>query len=82
MSIIKIDGKEYELDSLSDKAIAHVESLKFVDSEISRVGLQLAALQTARNTYGVALKNLLENGVDTDSDKVDIEDLGDTISFD
>ena len=82
MSKIKIDGKDYELSSLSDEAKAQLTSLKFVDSEISRVSLQIAALQTARNAYGAALKNLLESGDDTDSDEVNIEGLGDTINFD
>ena len=59
MPTIKIDNKEYELDSLSNEAKAQLSSIQFVDSEIARLQAQLAAMQTARNTYGKALSSLL-----------------------
>ena len=59
MPIFKIDNKEYELDSLSNEAKAQLGSIQFVDSEIARLQAQLAAMQTARNTYGKALSSLL-----------------------
>jgi hypothetical protein len=59
MPTIKIDNKEYELDSLSNEAKAQLGSIQFVDSEIARLQAQLAAMQTARNTYGKALSSLL-----------------------
>ena len=66
MPNIKIDGKEYDIDELSDEAKAQVASLNFVDQELSRLTAQIAAMQTARNTYGRALNEIL--GVDTDAE--------------
>jgi hypothetical protein len=59
MSIIKIDNKEYEIDSLSNEAKAQLLSIQFVDNEITRLQGQLAAMQTARNSYVNALIGLL-----------------------
>ena len=59
MPTIKIDSKEYDLDSLSSEAKAHLGSIQFVDGEIARLQGQLAAMQTARNTYGKALSCVL-----------------------
>jgi len=59
MSTIKIDNKEYELDSLSNEAKAQLVSIQFVDGEINRLQGQMAAMQTARNTYAKALTSLL-----------------------
>ena len=59
MPTIKIDSKEYDVDSLSNEAKAQLGSIKFVDSEIARLQAQLAVMQTARNTYGKALSSLL-----------------------
>jgi len=66
MPNIKIDGKEYDIDELSDEAKAQVASLNFVDQELVRLTAQIAAMQTARNTYGRALNEIL--GVDTDAE--------------
>jgi hypothetical protein len=59
MPTIKIDNKEYDLDSLSNEAKAQLASIQFVDNEIARLQAQLAAMQTARNAYGNALSSLL-----------------------
>ena len=59
MDSITIDDKEYDLDSLSDEAKEHVASLNYVDDDLRRLSLRVAALQTARNTYSLALKELL-----------------------
>ena len=66
MPNIKIDGTEYDIDELSDEAKAQVASLNFVDQELVRLTAQIAAMQTARNTYGRALNEIL--GVDTDAE--------------
>ncbi|WP_114971922.1 DUF6447 family protein [Rhodoferax ferrireducens] len=49
MTIIKIDDKDYDLDTLSDEAKAQLQSLQFVD----------AVLQTARMAYSKALQAAL-----------------------
>lgn len=55
MQTIFIDGKEYDLDTLSDAAKGQLASLQFVDRELERLRAQAAVLQTARNTYANAL---------------------------
>jgi len=82
MTTIKIDGVEYELDSLSEECKAQLVSLRFVDSEIARMNAQMAALKTARIAYGKAIKQTLEDGVSDGDDEVSIEGLGDSIEFD
>lgn len=59
VSKITIDGKEYELDSLSEAAKAQLTNLRVVDQEISRLQQQQAIAQTARNAYANALKEQL-----------------------
>ena len=54
MATIKIDNKEYGLDSLSEECKAQLASIQFVEQELVR--LQAAALQTAKNAYLQALK--------------------------
>ena len=55
MSDITIDGRTYDLESLTAEAKGQVGSLQFVDAEIARTQALLAALQTARNAYANAL---------------------------
>jgi hypothetical protein len=57
--MIKIDDKEYDLDTLSDEAKNQLGSLQFVDSELQRLNAQAAVYQTARSGYSAALKELL-----------------------
>ncbi len=49
--IIKIDDKDYDLDTLSDEARAQLTSLQFVDAELARLTARTAVLQTARMAY-------------------------------
>lgn len=60
MAKITINEKEYETDDMSDDAKAQLQSLQYVDSELARVQMQAAALQTARNAYAQALQKALE----------------------
>ena len=64
-TIIKIDDKDYDIDDLSEEQKAQVGSLNFADAELTRLGFIVAAMQTARNAYATALKELL--GEDEDS---------------
>ena len=59
MSKITIDGAEYDIDSFSKEAKAQLASIQFVDNELARLQATVAAMQTARNAYVVALKNSL-----------------------
>ena len=82
MATITIDGKEYDVETLSDETKAQLGSLQYVDSELARLQAQAAALQTARIAYGRALKETLEEGKTSEVDEVNIEGLGDSIQFD
>ena len=68
MDKIVIDGKEYDMDSLSEDAKAQLKSLQFVNSELARLQSQSAALQTARNAYSQALQQAI--GTDTEGNTV------------
>ena len=59
MPIIKIDDKDYELDTLSDEVKAQLVSLQFVDAELQHLNSQNAVLQTARMAYAKALNEAL-----------------------
>lgn len=59
MPIIKIDNRDYDLDTLSDEAKAQLQSLQFVDAELARLQAQTAVLQTARIAYSIALQAAL-----------------------
>jgi hypothetical protein len=48
MTIVKIDDKDYDSETLSDEAKAQLQSLNFVDQELARLQAQVAILQTAR----------------------------------
>ena len=59
MPSIKIDSKEYDLDTLSEECKAQLSSIQFVEQELVRLQAKTAALQTAKAAYLQALKNSL-----------------------
>jgi hypothetical protein len=59
MPTIKIDDKEYDVDTLSGEAKNQLASIQFVDSELARLQAKAAALQTARMAYSKALQAAL-----------------------
>jgi hypothetical protein len=59
MEKLTINNHEYDIHSLSDDARAQLASLQFVDQEIIKLQAILAALQTARNAYAMALQESL-----------------------
>ena len=66
MAKITIDEKDYDVDDLSDEAKAQVVSLNFVDAELNRLQLKVAAMQTARNAYASALNSMLGENEDSE----------------
>ena len=58
-NMIKINDRDYDLETLSDHARAQIASIRFVESELQRLQAQMAALQTARNAYMSALQQAL-----------------------
>ena len=59
MTTIKIDDRDYEVESLSDEAKTQLACLEFCDLELQRLQGQGAVLQTARIAYANALKAVL-----------------------
>ncbi len=56
MPTIKIDNKEYDLDTLSEECKAQLASIQFVEQELARLQAQAAVLQTAKAAYLQSLK--------------------------
>ena len=54
---ITIDGKEYALSALSEKAKMQLANINFVDERIQQLNNELAVSDTARMAYSKALKN-------------------------
>jgi len=52
---INIDGKEYELEDMSDKAKELLANVQFVDSQIQQLNNEWAVSDTARIGYARAL---------------------------
>ena len=59
MAKITIGNLEYETESLSPEALAQLQSIQFVDSEVAQLTGRIAAMNTARNAYVAALQELL-----------------------
>ena len=55
MATVTIDGKEYDLNDLSENAKEQLASLQFVQNELKRLEGQIAVFKTAQLTYGKAL---------------------------
>jgi hypothetical protein len=64
MATIKIDGAEYDFDSLPDAAKKQLQSLQFVEAELARLAAQTAVFQTARIAYTNALKQAMQKPLD------------------
>jgi uncharacterized small protein (DUF1192 family) len=56
---VQIDGKDYDLETLSHDVRAQLQMIQIVDAEIQRLNAQLAIHQTARKAYAVALNEAL-----------------------
>ena len=61
---VTVDGKEYDINTISDNAKNIIANIQFADQELARLRLQNAALQTARQAYITGLKKDLEEGTD------------------
>ncbi|CAA0091047.1 DUF6447 family protein [Zhongshania aliphaticivorans] len=56
---ITIDGKEYDLASLTNEAKSQLMNIRVADQKIASAQQDLAVLQTARNAYARALAEAL-----------------------
>jgi hypothetical protein len=59
MPTIKIDGKEYDYDSLSNEAKEQLNNLRVTDQKIKSLQQELAMIQTARAAYANTLAKKL-----------------------
>jgi uncharacterized small protein (DUF1192 family) len=64
MNTIKIDNKEFDVETLSENAQAQIISLRSCDQRMQALQQEIAILQTARNAYSNALKAELPNESD------------------
>ena len=68
MANITIDNVVYDTESLSSEALAQLQSIQFVDSEIAGLNARIAAMNTARNAYAASLQELLPQEQHGDQD--------------
>ena len=59
MATVTIDGKEYDVESLSEGAKSQLVNLQACDAKLQQLQQETAITQTARNTYAQALKQVL-----------------------
>ncbi len=59
MPEIKINGKNYDLENLSENAKNQIASLQFVQNEIVRLNAKLAAFKTAEIAYSKAIEEAI-----------------------
>lgn len=59
MATVKIDGKEYDTDALSQEARDNLQNLNLCDQRLAQLKRDASITQTARNAYAAALKAAL-----------------------
>ncbi|MDD3483277.1 DUF6447 family protein [Azovibrio restrictus] len=60
MAKLNLNGKSYDLDTLSEPAKAQLASIQFIDAETQRLNAQLKVFETARQLHLDALIKALE----------------------
>lgn len=65
MTTIKLDEKEYNVNSISDEAKAQLILLQFCEAQKQKFQTDAVALQTTHLAYARALKQILENAQKT-----------------
>ena len=64
MAKVKIDGNEYDVDSLNETVKANLSSLQFVQNEIQRLNAQIAVYKTAEAAYSKVVQSELNSESD------------------
>ena len=72
MANIKIDGKEYDIDSLPQEAKGQLAALQQCDQKINSWNMNIALAQTARGAYAAELNLLLEQVAAVGAEKVEV----------
>jgi hypothetical protein len=60
LASITIDGKEHDLEKLSEGAKGHISALQIVDAEIRHLQIKLSIATTAREVHAKALAEELD----------------------
>ena len=63
MPLLKIDDLELNTEDLSERGLANLKSLQFVDENIEKIRLEIALIKTARGVYATSLKEILDKHV-------------------
>ena len=72
MANIKIDGKEYDIDSLPQEVKGQLAALQQCDQKINSWNMDIAIAQTARVAYSAELNLLLEQVAAVGAEKVEV----------
>ena len=72
MANIKIDGKEYDTDSLPQEVKGQLAALQQCDQKINSWNMDIAIAQTARVAYAAELNLLLEPVAAVGAEKVEV----------
>jgi hypothetical protein len=59
MAKVTIDGRDFDLDTLSDEAKKQAHNIQVIDNELQRLQTQVLIHQTARNAFVIALQQAL-----------------------
>ncbi len=59
MAIVTIDGRDFDLDTLSGEAKKQAANIHVIDVEMQRLRTQMLIHQTARNAFALALQQAL-----------------------
>ena len=73
MANIKIDGKEYDLDSLPKEVKGQLAAMQQCEQKINSWNMNIALAQTARGAYAAELNLLLEKFAADGAEKVEVE---------
>ena len=72
MANIKIDDKEYDLESLPQEVKAQLAAVQQCDQKINSWNMDIAMAQTARGVYAAELNLLLEQVAADGAEKVEV----------
>lgn len=75
MPTIKIDDREFDLDSLPEAAKQNLNMLQLIEAELQRLQVRVAIANTAKNAHLQALKSHLPTPLEQ------VQAQGDTIKF-
>ena len=72
MANIKIDGKEYDIDTLPQEVKVYLDALQQCDQKVNSWNMNIAIAQTARVAYAAELNLLLEQVAAVGAEKVEV----------